>query len=185
MNRYAGRIFLGALGVAVAGAVLALGDAWTAVGVAEGVNPFRAALSQLGVLYIVAMFVERSLEVLLKAWRQGGKIRLEEEARSAGEDAAGEDGRAAAEAKLRQYRLGTQRRALLFGLTLGIMVSLGGVRLLGSIFEFGAEPAAFQRDLFQFTDVIVTAGLIAGGSATIHKLMAFIEDLLKANRTAR
>ena len=178
MNRYVGRIFVGVLGVAVAVAVFALGDAWTAVGVAEGVNPFRDALSQLGVLYVVALLVERSLEVLLKAWRQGGKIRLEEEARS-----AGEDGRTAAEAKLQQYRVGTQRRALLFGLVLGVMVSLSGVRLLGSIFEFGAGTAPFQRDLFQFTDVIVTAGLIAGGSATIHKAMARIEDLLKANRT--
>lgn len=43
-------------------AVFALGDAWTALGVAEGVNPFRDALSQLGVLYIVAVLVERSLE---------------------------------------------------------------------------------------------------------------------------
>ncbi|MCY3699922.1 MAG: hypothetical protein OXH46_09860 [Gemmatimonadetes bacterium] len=146
------------------------------VDVAEGVNPFRAALSQLGVLYIVAVFVERSLEVLLKAWRQGGKLRLEEEARS-----AGEDGRTAAEAKLQQYRVGTQRRALLFGLLLGVMVSLSRVRLLGSIFELGAGTAPFQRDLFQFTDVIVTAGLIAGGSATIHKAMALIDELLNQN----
>ncbi|MDE2663338.1 MAG: hypothetical protein OXI39_10100 [Gemmatimonadota bacterium] len=178
MRKYGGQICVGLLGAAVAFAVFGPGDAFVAVDVADGVDPFRKALSQLGVLYIVAVLVERSLEVLLKAWRQGGKIRLEGEAQS-----AGEDGRAAAEAKLRQYRVGTQRRALLFGLTLGIMVSLFGVRLLGSIFEFGAGTPPLQRDLFQFTDVIVTAGLIAGGSATIHKAMALIEDLLNPNRT--
>ena len=178
MGKYGGPICVGLLGAAVAFAVFGPGDAFVAVDVAEGVSPLPAAFSRLGVLYVVAVFIERALEVLLKTWRQGGKLRLEEEARS-----AGEDGRAAAEAKLRRYSVGTQRRALLFGLVLGVMVSLSGVRLLGSIFEFGAGTVPFQRDLFHFTDVIVTAGLIAGGSATIHKAMALIEDLLNPNRT--
>ncbi|WP_419164387.1 hypothetical protein [Candidatus Palauibacter sp.] len=38
---------------------------------------------------------------------------------------------------------------------------MSGVRLLGPIFEFGAGAEAFQQDLFQFTDIILTAGLIA------------------------
>ena len=68
------------------------------------------------------------------------------------------------------------------GLTLGIMVSLSGVRLLGPIFEFGGAEASFQQAVFQFTDVILTAGLIAGGSATIHELMALVDDFLKTSR---
>ena len=36
--------------------------------------------------------------------------------------------------------------------------------------------------VFQFTDIIITAGLIAGGSATIHELMALIDDFLRASR---
>ena len=32
-------------------------------------------------------------------------------------------------------------------------------------------------------DIIVTAGLIAGGSATIHELMALVDDFLKKSRT--
>ena len=62
-------------------------------------------------------------------------------------------------------------------------MSLSGVRLLGPIFEFGvADPWSFQQAVFQFTDIIVTAGLIAGGSATIHELMALIDDFLKTSR---
>lgn len=177
MKRYGGRICLAVLGAAVALTVFLLGDSLTAINVAEGIAPFRTALVQLGILYVVALFVERSLEVLLKAWRQGGKTHLEEQARS-----AEPGGKAAAAAKLQEYRAGTQRRALLFGLTLGIMVSMSGVRLLGPIFEFDAAAEAFQQDLFQFTDVILTAGLIAGGSATIHELMALIHDFLTASR---
>ena len=140
--------------------------------------PFLTALTQLGVLYIVALFVERSLEVLIKAWRQAGKFHLEEEMRSAEPENKAETRKA-----LGEYRAGTQRRALLAGLTLGVLVSLSGVRLLGPIFDPGVTDVwSFQQALFQFTDIVVTAGLIAGGSATIHELMALVDDFLKASR---
>lgn len=106
--------------------VLAHGDALTPLSIPEGGAPFRTALVQLGILYIVALFVERSLEVLIKAWRQAEKTRLEDEMRS-----AEESGKGAADKKLREYNTGTQRRALLVGLTIAILVSLSGVRLLG------------------------------------------------------
>ena len=178
MERNIGRIWLALLVLVLAVVVLAFGDSLKPIGTKVGQAPFLTALTQLGILYIVALFVERSLEVLIKAWRQGGKSRLEAEARSAEEGA-----RAEAEKALEEYRAGTQRRALLVGLTLGILVSLSGVRLLGPIFEFGgADGWSFQQAVFQFIDIIVTAGLIAGGSATIHELMALIDDFLKASR---
>ncbi len=157
--------------------LLVQGDALTPIEIPERGAPFRTALVQLGILYIVALFVERSLEVLLKAWRQGENTRLEEEMRS-----AEENDKAAAEKRLQEFKTGTQRRALLVGLTLGLLVSLAGVRLLGPIFEFGAGEASFQHSVFQFTDITLTAGLIAGGSATIHELMALIDDFLKTSR---
>lgn len=176
IERHSGRIWMSLLVAALAVAVVVQGDALAPAEVAADERPFLTALMQLGILYIVALFVERSLEVLLKAWRQGGKTRLEEKVRE-----AEENGRAAAESELRDYRAGTQRRALLFGLTLGLMVSLAGVRLLGPIFDLAAA-SSFQQALFQFTDIILTAGLIAGGSAAIHELMALIDDLLRAGR---
>lgn len=176
MERYIGRIWVALLVVALGIVVVVQGDSLASAVVAAGERPFLAALMQLGILYIVALFVERSLEVLLKAWRQGGKARLEARVRSA-DDAGG----AAAETELREYRAGTQRRALLAGLTLGLLVSLSGVRLLGPIFDL-ASASAFQQAVFQFTDIILTTGLIAGGSATIHELMALIDDFLRASR---
>ena len=62
------------------------------------------------------------------------------------------------------------------------MVSLSGVRLLGPIFEFGAAASGFQQGLFRSTNIILTAELIAGGSATNHELMALLDDFLKASR---
>ena len=114
MERYIGRIWMGMLAGVLAVVVLAQGDALTPIEIPEGEAPFRTALVQLGILYIVALFVERSLEVLIKAWRQGEKTRLEEETRS-----AEESGRAAAQKKLQEYKAGTQRRALLVGFDAG------------------------------------------------------------------
>lgn len=174
MEKYVGRIWMALLAVALATVVVSQGDALESIDAQEA--PFRTAVVQLGILYVVALFVERSLEVLLKAWRQGGKTRLEESVRS-----AGEDGKPAAEKALREYTTGTQRRALLVGLTLGIMVSLSGVRLLGPIFAI-EDAEVFQKAAFQFTDILLTAGLISGGSATIHELMALVDDFLKTSR---
>jgi hypothetical protein len=176
MERYSGRIWMALLVVALGVVVVVGGDALASAVVAAGERPFLIALMQLGILYIVALFVERSLEVLLKAWRQSGKSRLEEQVRT-----AEEDGRAAAETELREYRAGTQRRALLAGLTLGLLVSLSGVRFLGPIFDLAAA-SVFQQAVFRFTDIILTAGLIAGGSAAVHELMALIDDFLRASR---
>lgn len=183
MERYIGRIWVALLVVALGIVVVVQGDSLASAVVAAGERPFLTALMQLGILYIVALFVERSLEVLLKAWRQGGKARLEARVREAeeGAGAAEEGAGAAAETELREYRAGTQRRALLAGLTLGLLVSLSGVRLLGPIFDL-ASASAFQQAVFQFTDIMLTAGLIAGGSATIHELMALIDDFLRASR---
>ncbi len=57
-----------------------------------------------------------------------------------------------------------------------------GIRLLGPIFESDvADTWSFQQALFQFTDIVVTAGLIAGGPAAIHELMALVDDFLKVS----
>lgn len=176
MERYIGRIWVALLVVALGIVVVVQGDSLASAVVAADERPFLTALMQLGILYIVALFVERSLEVLLKAWRQGKKSRLEEQVRT-----AEEGGRAAAETELREYRAGTQRRALLAGLTLGLLVSLSGVRFLGPIFDLVAA-SSLQQAVFRFTDIILTAGLIAGGSAAVHELMALIDDFLRASR---
>ena len=141
-------------------------------------DPFLIALSQLGILYIVALIVERSLEVIIKAWRQADKSHYKERVRLAEDDS-----RAEAQKELEKYRTGTQKRALIVGLILGIFLSVSGIRFLGAIFYFSDVSGwSFQQGMFQFIDIILTAGLIAGGSATIHELMALIDDFLKSSR---
>ncbi len=177
MEPYIGRVWVGLLVSAVAVVVATQVGALAPVQVGEGETPFRTALAQLGILYIVALFVERSLEVFVKALRQGQKALLQQEVNST-KDAA----KAKAETVLLKYKAGTQRLALLVGLTLGMMVSLSGVRILGAIFEVAEAWAPLQKTVFHFTDVVITAGLIGGGSATIHELMALVDRFLRKTR---
>ena len=142
----------------------------------EGETPFLIALNMLGVLYILAVFVERSLEVVINLWRQDEKSVLVQNVESVNDNDKPE-----ARKKLEDYKSCTQRLALFAGLALGILVSLSGVRLLGQIFELATE-SSFQLTAFMFADIVVTTGLIAGGSTTIHELTKFIEDFLKASR---
>ena len=180
MQQYISRIWVALLVLALLAVLFFVGDDLKPISTEKGDAPFITALTQLGILYIVALFVERSLEVLIKAWRQGRKSILEHDVSSAETDS---DAEAQAKKDLAEYKAGTQRRALLLGLTLGVLVALSGVRLLGPTFSF--EPNSygwFQQAIFHFTDIIVTAGLIGGGSATIHELMALIDNFLKSSR---
>ena len=68
MDKYIGRIWVGLTILALAVIVFSQGDSLPPIRLGEEAAPFTTALSQLGILYIVALFVERSLEVLIKAW---------------------------------------------------------------------------------------------------------------------
>ena len=172
-----GRIWVG-VAVVATGVVVAVGGGDLKAG-APADNALTGALTQLGVLYVVAVFVERALEVFIKAWRQSGRSVLESELAALDE---GDPGTAKRRA-LNEYRAGTRRRALLTGLSIGIVISLAGVRTLAVIF---AEPpsAGFQEFLFQFSDVLVTGGLVAGGSAAVHEMMSLITRFLGFRKNA-
>ena len=71
-----------------------------------------------------------------------------------------------------------------FTFVFGITISLAGVRVLSGLVvdtELKAlEP--YQQTLFNFVDVILTGGVIAGGSAAIDKLGRKISNYLGTNK---
>ena len=173
MNKSVARTWV-ALAILAAGALVAwLADDLPPATATEDI--LSDALKQLGVLYILALFVERAIEVFIKAWRQAERWKLEKTV-----ETASPRNRVQAEQKLQAYRAGTKRAALLVGLTIGIMISLAGVRILDVVFS--GITGDFQLFMFRFTDVLVTAGLIAGGSSLIHELMTLITEFLRESR---
>ena len=172
-----GRMWIG-VAVAATGVVIAVGGDDLKAG-APAADALTGALTQLGVLYVIAVFVERALEVFIKAWRQSGRSVLENELATL---EVGHPELAAKRRELDDYRAGTRRRALLTGLSIGVVLSLAGVRTLAVIVE--PPSGGLQGFLFQFSDVLVTGGLVAGGSAAVHEMMSLITRALSSRKEA-
>jgi hypothetical protein len=160
------------------------------VGVLER-KPFDLAsvLRLLGTYGVLALVVERTLEVFISAWRgqvtgqlfsavESARRRLEAAPHSFGlQQAAAERDRALAD-----YRGTTQRIALRAGVVLGLLIAATGIRTLDLFVSVQTDFA--PRLLYTLLDVVVTAGMIGGGSDAVHKLMGAVTRFLDATRSA-
>ncbi|PIE41446.1 MAG: hypothetical protein CSA49_03400 [Gammaproteobacteria bacterium] len=144
----------------------------------------EAVFSLLSLIFVVTLFVERVQEVMLTNWRAAGADALELDilvlerklSRLAGVSQQSQEDLYAKLERLRLQRLNYRSRtrvlALRMGLVFGIAVSLAGVRTLeflvpsSTVLAFGLA----QQILFHSVDVILTGGVIAGGSDGIHKM---------------
>jgi hypothetical protein len=139
-------------------------------------------------LMLVALFIERALEVFITAWRGPaakeilrGIERLKALAQEAKDDpnvspavvrSHNEDVEAERR-KMDQQKSRTQRLAFLSSLALGVLVSAVGIRALEPLLDPSGFQglSSFQTDIFGLVDVILTGALLGGGSDGIHKLV--------------
>ncbi len=158
--------------------------------------PFSATefAQQFGPLILIALFIERALEVFLTPLRGGESDEKTEELKKKKEliekkETAQatilEDERNDVKQKtleLTKYKAGTRQIAFVAALVLGILVSALGVRGLGLF----VDPAAFadlsavQRNLFNAVDVLLTGALLGGGADGLHKLVSVFTGYMDA-----
>jgi hypothetical protein len=76
------------------------------------------------------------------------------------------------EQELETYRLETAQHAYWLSFGFGLAISLVGVRALATLVEPGSlvNLSESHRTFFSFVDVLLTGGVIAGGSAAIDKI---------------
>lgn len=81
------------------------------------------------------------------------------------------------------HELKRQRRTMLIGFVLGLLLSLSGLRLMSGILFNGAEEtlSEIQITIIQSLDIVLTAGIIAGGSDRVHGLIKRIKDTFQTN----
>lgn len=149
----------------------------------------------LGSLMVLALFLERALEVFVATSRSPGAIDLdtriecmEKEIATLGE--AGEKEKIGnAKTKLADlekqrviYKSETRKVSLWLALAFGILVSAVGIRTLGSLVteQDLRSLAGLQKSLFDLVDVFVTGGLLAGGSDGIHQLAKIYTNYTEA-----
>ena len=79
--------------------------------------------------------------------------------------------------RLEKYRLETAQRAYWTSFICGLIISLVGVRTLGGLVDISALEET-QAIAFHFVDVVLTGGVISGGSAAIDKMGRRINETL-------
>lgn len=139
----------------------------------------------LGALFVIALFMERAMEVYIATTRapeaaemdwkikeQKESIKTLKASDPAGNTEKEQDALKQIEKERMEYKLETMRISLWWATLLGLLISAAGVRTLGTFVEQSTLNALpeFQRAMFYAMDVIITGGLIAGGSDGIHKM---------------
>jgi hypothetical protein len=153
-------------------------------------NLAGAVLQLLGAYGVLALVVERTLEVFIGAWRgrvtgqlfvavESARRRLEAAPNSYGRQQAVEEN----ERSLADYRAQTQRIALRAGVLLGVLIAATGIRTLDLL--VATPSAGAPLILFTMLDLLVTAGMIGGGSDAVHKLMSAVTGFLDVTRSAQ
>ena len=145
----------------------------------------------IGSLLIISLVMERALDVFLTTWRANESEELDleiqkkykrlnnletkksldskeiQELNTISEEINGKK-------KQRQARSAhTRTIALWAGMLVGVIISSVGVRTLYSLLEITPfeQLSDLQQSLFHIVDVLLTGGLLAGGSDGIHKFM--------------
>lgn len=142
-------------------------------------------VQELTPLVLVALFIERSLEVFLTVWRGGKEATLQSAVDKATAlpvaDTTKVEKVQQAKDALTNYRFVTQKIAMPSALVLGLLISAFGVRGLGNFAELDKlADHSTQKFLFNFADVLFTGSLVGGGSDFMHKVITTFTDLMDA-----
>ena len=128
-------------------------------------------------LFFIALILERFIAVFNSIWRRKGRqerVRAAENAKPGAE-------KIAAQKELDFYRSRTETLAMYGGFAIGILTGLAGVHTLQVIFKIDALVGT-QKNVFQAVDVLLTAGLIAGGSKGINAITSLMGSFLTVSK---
>ena len=145
--------------------------------------PMEALLTLFAKLITIALFIERTVEVLLTPWRGLESHRMTARVKQAKAKAEkGEVDSVAvsnAEEELTEFKDHTRRIAFLMALALGMTISAVGFRGL----EFFVDPNSIrgpseQLTAFRVLDVLVTGALLAGKAEGLHRMVSVFTSQL-------
>ncbi|HUI43186.1 MAG TPA: hypothetical protein VL523_14580, partial [Terriglobia bacterium] len=137
--------------------------------------------------FLVALLIERTLEVFLTTWRAPQAAKLQRDIDKATEAAAADPAKLpavhAAQDAMSVYKSVTQQIAMPAALVLGIVVSALGVRCLGNLLDPNAVAALktahpLQLAWFNGADVLLTGSLVGGGSDVVHSFITALTNFM-------
>lgn len=138
----------------------------------------QKVFAALGGIFVIVLLVERVSEIVISIWRQASTDQLKEELSVLkGDSAKAEDATAKAK-ELAKYQAETKGLALLVGFAVSVVVCAAGVGLLGEIIDITKGNPHFLRGV----DIILTSGLIAGGSDAFHQFVRALETFFTKSK---
>ncbi len=146
-------------------------------------------LSIITSLFVMAIFMERSVQAILIPVRTPDRKKIEQALmalkQEVQEDASKLSQLVVKEQELANYRLETAKCALWISFLFGLIISLVGVRTLAGLVDVASlADSDIHRTMFSFVDIVLTGGVIAGGSAAIDKIGRKISENMKLTSAA-
>lgn len=153
----------------------------------------------LSSLFLISLFLERAIEVFITVWR-GPEAKMLETRMHAAQLVVADQKKAFqgtvdankmqtalqesdnAKEDFVQFKSATQRWALWTGFIMGLAISLVGVHTLNILVtqESYAALSSQQKSLFDIVDILITGGLVGGGSDGVHKILQLFFDFIDA-----
>ena len=139
---------------------------------------FQSVLGALGGIFVIVLLVERATEIAITIWRQSAADAMKEEISLLAKDATRADELMTKSKAFAVYQAGTKSIALLIGFSLGVIVCSAGVGLLVTVVDTSRANINFMRGV----DILLTAGLIAGGSDGFHQFTSALETFFSESK---
>jgi len=137
-------------------------------------------------LFLIALFMERGLEVFMTVWRGAETSNKELSLRQAkAVKAVNDPSIHEQEQKLQDYQNETRKISLAVSLCLGIIISSVGIRALELFLNaesFGKLKYTTQWYLFHVIDVLITGAMLGGGSDGIHKIVSTLTTFMDSTK---
>ena len=132
-------------------------------------------------LFVIAVIVERFIEVYTAIWRKEGRVEIENRLRMLkAQPPVDENQVVVVEAELENYRADTGVRTMYAAFAIGLIIALAGVNTLSVLF-YSTELSPMQANLFKAIDILITSGIIAGGSKGINNMSSLMAEFIRAS----
>ncbi len=134
------------------------------------------AIGLFGVYVAISLAIESTVEIYIKVFRKSDFTSKEDHDKNNSDSEKERDtSNLAKEPEIKII-------ATIAGLIVGIAVSLAGVRFLEPFFETNSL-SGFQALLFHALDILLTAGLLSGGSDGIHQITSFYRQRVERSKS--
>lgn len=139
---------------------------------------FSSVMASLGGIFVIVLLVERVTEIAITIWRQSDANELKAEIENLKKGTTNAVALLEKQIGFAKYQAETKSIAILIGFTISIVVCCAGVGLLGAVIDIPKENPNFLRGV----DILLTSGLIAGGSDSFHQFVSTLETFFNESK---